>query len=401
MTEYFNPASKFQGIFMPSWLMKRTGLNAGSKLLYAVLAKYAHGSGEAWPEQKSLAEDCGVEARSIRNHIKELVDAGLIEVEQRGLRKSNIYRFVWHDWMQDELRNVGAEKISGQEEKGGDLERKTFPVKDEATEEKFSGQENSSQENISAQDESSEENISGQERKTLPFKGGKLFRSGEENFSVPLEVDKYEVIKGEVIERESAGARDFAFDGEVIKVDQATLDRWKETYPDIPDLIVALVGLDSWCQRKAITTDWLPKVETVLATKNAESKKKPKPGRKGGKASAATEPPPVDLSQLPRDAAKVALRFMAIRSPAEYRNWIGKLRFIGIIDGEACYETQVAFTKSQVESQYLGDLRSLWQEVDPAVASVRISMPEPTPRGPAAPSYQSSGQFEAATQEIL
>ena len=39
-----------------------------------------------------LAEDMGAAERSIRTYLKELETSGLLEIEQRGLGKTNLYR---------------------------------------------------------------------------------------------------------------------------------------------------------------------------------------------------------------------------------------------------------------------------------------------------------------------
>ena len=44
------------------------------------------------PGQQKLAEDMGSGERSIRTYLKELEDAKFLEVTQRGLGKTNLYR---------------------------------------------------------------------------------------------------------------------------------------------------------------------------------------------------------------------------------------------------------------------------------------------------------------------
>ena len=40
----------------------------------------------------ALAKDMGAGERSVRNYLKELEEAGYLEVKQRGLGKTNLYR---------------------------------------------------------------------------------------------------------------------------------------------------------------------------------------------------------------------------------------------------------------------------------------------------------------------
>ena len=45
-----------------------------------------------FPGQQKLADDMGSGERSVRTYLKELEDAGFLEVTQRGLGKTNLYR---------------------------------------------------------------------------------------------------------------------------------------------------------------------------------------------------------------------------------------------------------------------------------------------------------------------
>src|SRR5258708_30084408 len=47
------------------------------------------------PSAETLAKGLGVSERQARDYVKELERAGLITVEQRGLRKTNVYLFLW------------------------------------------------------------------------------------------------------------------------------------------------------------------------------------------------------------------------------------------------------------------------------------------------------------------
>jgi DNA-binding transcriptional regulator PaaX len=67
-------------------------LSVGAKLAYAMLLKYAWGDQACYPGQVKLAEDMGASERSIRTYLKELETARLLEIEQRGLGKTNLYR---------------------------------------------------------------------------------------------------------------------------------------------------------------------------------------------------------------------------------------------------------------------------------------------------------------------
>ena len=48
-----------------------------------------------YPSLETLGTSLGVSERQARDYVKELERTGLIVVEQRGLRKTNVYLFVW------------------------------------------------------------------------------------------------------------------------------------------------------------------------------------------------------------------------------------------------------------------------------------------------------------------
>ena len=47
------------------------------------------------PSLEKLGTSLGVSERQARDYVKELERSGLIVIEQRGLRKTNVYLFVW------------------------------------------------------------------------------------------------------------------------------------------------------------------------------------------------------------------------------------------------------------------------------------------------------------------
>jgi hypothetical protein len=82
-----------QGFTMvPNFLLTNKQLSVGAKLAYAMLLKYAWANDSVYPGQQTLADDMGAGERSVRTYLKELEDAKLLEVQQRGLGKTNLYR---------------------------------------------------------------------------------------------------------------------------------------------------------------------------------------------------------------------------------------------------------------------------------------------------------------------
>ena len=77
---------------VPNIILTDKALSVGSKLAYAMLLKYAWSKDACFPGQQTLADDMGAGERSIRTYLKELEEVGYLEVKQRGLGKTNLYR---------------------------------------------------------------------------------------------------------------------------------------------------------------------------------------------------------------------------------------------------------------------------------------------------------------------
>lgn len=87
-----DPATRFGFTMVPNFLLTNKALSVGAKLAYAMLLKYAWSDDACYPGQQKLADDMGAGERSIRTYLKELEDERLLEVTQRGLGKTNLYR---------------------------------------------------------------------------------------------------------------------------------------------------------------------------------------------------------------------------------------------------------------------------------------------------------------------
>jgi hypothetical protein len=77
---------------VPNFILTNKDLSVGAKLYYAMLLKYAREKDYCFPGQQTLAEDMGSSERSVRTYQKELEDADLLEVTQRGLGQTSIYK---------------------------------------------------------------------------------------------------------------------------------------------------------------------------------------------------------------------------------------------------------------------------------------------------------------------
>src|SRR5664280_2670350 len=77
---------------VPNFVLTKKEISVGAKLAYAMLLKYAWGDDACFPGQLKLAEDMGAGERSVRTYLKELEATGILEIKQRGLGKTNLYR---------------------------------------------------------------------------------------------------------------------------------------------------------------------------------------------------------------------------------------------------------------------------------------------------------------------
>ena len=77
---------------VPNFILTKNDVSVGAKLAYAMLLKYAWGDDACFPGQTKLAIDMGSGERSVRRYLEELEKSGLLEIVQRGLGKTNLYR---------------------------------------------------------------------------------------------------------------------------------------------------------------------------------------------------------------------------------------------------------------------------------------------------------------------
>jgi len=87
-----DPVTRHGFTQVPNFILTKKDLSVGGKLAYAMLLKYAWNNDACFPGQVTLAEDMGAGERSVRTYLKELKTAGLLEITQRGLGKTNLYR---------------------------------------------------------------------------------------------------------------------------------------------------------------------------------------------------------------------------------------------------------------------------------------------------------------------
>jgi hypothetical protein len=77
---------------VPNFLLKANKLSAGDKMAFVMLLSYAWQNDFCFPGQARLAEDMGLDERSVRRHLKALEANELLTISRRGLGKTNIYK---------------------------------------------------------------------------------------------------------------------------------------------------------------------------------------------------------------------------------------------------------------------------------------------------------------------
>lgn len=87
-----DPATLHGFTQVPNFILTSAEISVGAKIGYAMLLKYAWGDDACYPGQAKLAKDMGSGERSVRRYLEELEKAGFLEIRQRGLGKTNLYR---------------------------------------------------------------------------------------------------------------------------------------------------------------------------------------------------------------------------------------------------------------------------------------------------------------------
>lgn len=80
-------------VLLPVGLLLATNITPKAKLLYATLLDLRRTFGEASVGQERLAHLLGLNERSIRKHLRVLIEARLVVIEHRG-PYPNVYHFL-------------------------------------------------------------------------------------------------------------------------------------------------------------------------------------------------------------------------------------------------------------------------------------------------------------------
>src|SRR5712671_1020475 len=69
---------------VPNFLLKSKKLSAGDKIAFAMLLSYAWQNDFCFPGQVRLADDMGLDERTVRRHLKALESHNLLAIGRRG-----------------------------------------------------------------------------------------------------------------------------------------------------------------------------------------------------------------------------------------------------------------------------------------------------------------------------
>ena len=87
----FDPLTTGGFTQVPNILLRSDKLSPQAKIVYAQLLSYAWTQERCFPGQERLAQDLGSSRTTIYRALDELKEQGWLEVERRGLGKTNIY----------------------------------------------------------------------------------------------------------------------------------------------------------------------------------------------------------------------------------------------------------------------------------------------------------------------
>ena len=89
-----DPALRAGFTIVPNVLFGLADLSHGGRLTYVLLLKYAWQEGSCYPGVERLAQDLGVERKSVMRYTRELSRKRLISVRRRGHGRTNVYHIT-------------------------------------------------------------------------------------------------------------------------------------------------------------------------------------------------------------------------------------------------------------------------------------------------------------------
>jgi Helix-turn-helix domain len=76
---------------VPNFILRDPNVSLGAKVAFAMFLSYAWNNDYCFPGQDRLATDMGMSRSRVTEFIGELERAGLVNIQRRGLGKTNIY----------------------------------------------------------------------------------------------------------------------------------------------------------------------------------------------------------------------------------------------------------------------------------------------------------------------
>jgi predicted transcriptional regulator len=110
---------------VPRLVLKAEDLSRNAKCLYALLLDYAWQTDSCFPGQDKLAKDLNVSERTIRRDLTELKEYGLINWEQRGVNKTNVYYLLSLEFLDKSDQQVERTQMSGQDQSNSAEQERT------------------------------------------------------------------------------------------------------------------------------------------------------------------------------------------------------------------------------------------------------------------------------------
>lgn len=94
--ETLDPITRSGFTQVPNFILTDGALSLGAKITYAMFLHYAWHKDSCFPGQDRLGDDIGMSRTRVNEFIKQLEQAGLVEITRRGQGKTNVYkiRFV-------------------------------------------------------------------------------------------------------------------------------------------------------------------------------------------------------------------------------------------------------------------------------------------------------------------
>jgi hypothetical protein len=77
---------------VPNFILRDGTLSLGAKVAYSMFLHFAWNNESCFPGQDRLAQHMGMSVPRVNEYIRELKEAGLVEVTHRGQGKTNLYR---------------------------------------------------------------------------------------------------------------------------------------------------------------------------------------------------------------------------------------------------------------------------------------------------------------------